>query len=272
MAGTLTLSPADAAVIETFVVPRYLGLFADLAQEMLLAGGPVRMAHIGCRTGYPDRELVEKLPGSVIVGIDANEPAIELARNKAATVTEATLDYRIATTFPTELNDAEFSHSLLLHPTATAHQRSLLFSELSRVLYSGGQALVALPLRGSFIEVDDLFREYALKSDQGDFGKRVEGSGEARPSLESLEEELEAAGLYDIDIEVRQTHLGFDSGRAFAEDPVTRLMLVPEFEATLELDQLSAPLRYVYDAIDKYWSEGKFELTLNVGCASARKP
>ncbi|MCA9627328.1 MAG: class I SAM-dependent methyltransferase [Myxococcales bacterium] len=272
MAGTLTLSPADAAVIETFVVPRYLGLFGELAQEMLLAGGPIRLAHIACRTGYPDRQIVERLPGSVVVGIDANEPAIELARNKAATLAEGTLDYRVATTFPTELNDGEFSHSLLLHPTATPHQRQMLFHELSRVLYSGGQALVALPLRGSFVEVDDLFREYALKSDQGDFGKRVESSGEARPSLESLEEELEAVGLYDVDIEVRQTHLGFDSGRAFAEDPVTRLMLVPEFEAMLELDQLSAPLRYVYDAIDKYWSEAKFELTLNIGCASARKP
>jgi hypothetical protein len=34
---------------------------------------------------------------------------------------------------------------------------------------------------------------------------------------------------------------------------------------------LDKPLSYVRDAIDKYWSEGKFELTLNVGCASARR-
>jgi hypothetical protein len=27
---------------------------------------------------------------------------------------------------------------------------------------------------------------------------------------------------------------------------------------------------YVRDAIDKYWSEGKLELSLNIGCASAR--
>ncbi len=272
MAGTFTLSPADAAVIETFVVPRYLGLFGDLALSMLLANGPIRVAHIACRTGFPDREIVAKVPGSVVVGIDANEPAIELARNKAAVVTDGTLDYRVATTFPTELRNAEYSHSLCLHPTVNAQQRGALFGELSRVLYSGGQALIAMPMRGSFIEMDDLFREYALRSDQGDFGKRIEASVEARPSLESLEEELEAAGLYDVDIEIRHTQLGFDSGRAFAEDPVTRLMLVPELEAMLGLEQLSTPLRYAYDAIDKYWSEATFELTLNVGCASARKP
>jgi hypothetical protein len=40
----------------------------------------------------------------------------------------------------------------------------------------------------------------------------------------------------------------------------------------LEINDLKKPLEYVRDAIDKYWSEGTLELTLNVGCASARKP
>ena len=34
---------------------------------------------------------------------------------------------------------------------------------------------------------------------------------------------------------------------------------------------LRETLVVVRDAIDKYWSEGQFELTVNVGCASARK-
>jgi hypothetical protein len=28
--------------------------------------------------------------------------------------------------------------------------------------------------------------------------------------------------------------------------------------------------QYIHDAISKYWSEGVFELTVNVGCASGR--
>ena len=38
------------------------------------------------------------------------------------------------------------------------------------------------------------------------------------------------------------------------------------------VEDVAKPLAYVRDAIDKYWSEGKLELSLNVGCASARKP
>jgi hypothetical protein len=63
----------------------------------------------------------------------------------------------------------------------------------------------------------------------------------------------------------------FVSGRAFIEDPITRLLLMPEFRKNLDTDDLRAPFEYVRDAIDKYWSEGEFELTVHVGCATARR-
>ena len=147
-----------------------------------------------------------------------------------------------------------------------------MFGEISRLLCSGGQALVAMPLRGSFQEIADLFREYGLKHDDSDFSKAIEAALAGRPSIETLSEELEEAGLDDIDVEIRQTSLSFDSGRAFMEDPISRLMIIPEVRTWLEVSDLKKPLEYVRDAIDKYWSEGKLELSLNVGCASARVP
>ena len=74
-----------------------------------------------------------------------------------------------------------------------------------------------------------------------------------------------------VDVEVRTSVLKFKSGRDFFEDPVTRLLLLPEFRINLGIGDLEAPLKYVRDAIDKYWSEGTFELTINVGCASGRR-
>lgn len=272
MNNALNFSPADAAVIETFVVPRYLGLYAQLALDMLLAEGAISLAHLGCRTGFPDRELAARLPGSLITGVDVSESAIELARVKAATVTDSQLEYRVAPLQDNGLGSGEFSHALALHPLVHGNERAMLFGELSRLLYAGGQALVALPMRGSFVEIHDLFREYALKQDEGEFSKRIESSVELQPNLEMLEEELEGAGLFDVDVEVRQVQLQFDSGRAFAEDPVSRLILVPEFSLAFDTNDLAEPFRYVCEAIDKYWSEAKFELTLNIGCASARKP
>jgi hypothetical protein len=53
---------------------------------------------------------------------------------------------------------------------------------------------------------------------------------------------------------------------------VSRLLVLPEVKAWIGVEDVARPLNYVRDAIDKYWSEGKLELSLNVGCASARKP
>lgn len=257
--------------METFVVPRYLSLFGEPMLEMLLAGDAAAIAHLGCRTGYPDRLLLERVPGARITSVDVSAPALELARNKAALMNETRLEYLLADGLPTELPDESYSHAVCLHPIATDAERAALFVELARLLYAGGQALVALPLRGSFQEVGDLLREFALKSDDGELGKAVEHMMATRATIETLSEELEVAGLDDVDVELRSSKLTFDSGRAFLEDPVTRLLITPTLVAALAPHDLTRPLEYVREAVDKYWSEGKFELSLNIGCASARR-
>jgi SAM-dependent methyltransferase len=266
------LNPTDAAILEAFVVPRYLSLFGALAFEMLSIGEAGRLLHVGCRTGYPDLKLVETFEDLEVLGIDPSPSAIELARHKAALHRDAPIRYHVQDSLPGELEPGVFTHALALHPMLRDSQRGELFSALRWLLCAGGQALIGLPLRGSFQEIIDLLREYALKYDEADFLKALELSLSARPTIETISEELEAAGFDDIDVEVRQATLAFDSGRAFVEDPATRLLILPEIRSWLPAADLGRPLDYVRDAIDKYWSEGKFELTLNVGCASARCP
>jgi SAM-dependent methyltransferase len=266
------LTPADAAIFETFVVPRYLSLYGDLALEMFLVGDVARVVHLGCRTGYPDLKIYERVAEIEIVGLDASLPALELARNKAAVRGAENIEYRVLEDGLENFEPSQFSHAISLHPIVGAEERSEFYANVHRLLLPGGQAILALPLRGSFQEVSDLLREYALKFDDADFGKAVEIALATCPSIESLSDELEDAGFDDVDVEIRQTTLPFDSGRAFVEDPVSRLQIVPELRTLLAREDLKRPLEYVRDAIDKYWAEGKLELTVNVGCASARVP
>jgi SAM-dependent methyltransferase len=266
------LTPADAAIFETFVVPRYLSFYGDLVLEMLLAGGSVRIAHLGCRTGYPDLKIFERIDQTEIVGFDSSIPALELARNKATVRGADTIEYRVQENGAMEDETGQFTHVIALHPVLTADERLDLFKEIRRLLCPGGQALIATPLRGSFQEVLDLYREYALKYDDADFSKAVEFAIATRPTIESLSEELETVGLEDVDVEIRSTTLPFDSGRAFVEDPVNRLLILPELSASLGVQDMQKPLEYVRDAVDRYWSESKLELSINVGCASARVP
>ncbi len=265
------LSAAEAAVFETFVVPRYLKLFGELALSMVLPTPGARVAHLGCRTGFPDVELCRIIEEPTVYGVDPSSFALELARNKASLARGVQIEYSVSDTLPAPFPSGAFSHVLCLHPVVKPDQRVPLFIEMARLLYGQGQALVALPLRGSFQEIGDLLREYALKYDEELLGQRVESLMIERPTIESLSEELEIAGLEDIDVEVRHTVLSFDSGRALVEDPVCRMLILPDLRAGLAGTDLTRPLEYLRDAVDRYWSEATFELTLSVGCASARR-
>lgn len=269
------LGPEDAAILETFVVPRYLSMFAERLLEMLVRTDEARVCHVQCRTGFPDRTLLERLPAAHVFGCDASEPAIELARAKAATITRknpgCAFDYRVQPGLPLPFPGGAFSHAFTMHPLAGSAERRRLLEELARLVAPRGQALFAMPLRGSFGEIEDLLREYALKHDRTDVTNGVEAATQLRPSDEMLARELASAGFEFVDVDLRQRTLKFEGGRGLFEDPVMRLLVLPEMKESLAIDDLSAPLAYVRDAVDKYWSDGAFELTVNVGVVSGRR-
>lgn len=266
------LTPGDAAILETYVVPRYLSRFGELTLDQLICGPEARILHVGCRTGYPDLKLYERIDSAEILGLDSSLPALELARHKAAVLGDVAIEYRVFESLPGDLEPGIFTHALSLHPIATDAERAETLSAMRWLLCAGGQALVALPLRGSFQEIADLLREYALKQDEAELSKQLDAAWIERPTIETLSDEFEAAGFDDVDIELQPFALAFESGRSFMEDPVTRLLILPEIRSWLGDTDLSQPLLYVRDAIDKYWSEGKFELSIQAGCASARCP
>lgn len=271
------LSPADAVLFENAVVPRYLSFFASLVVDMMLAHESASVAHLGCRNGFPDPIVADKLPGARLIGIDPSAPALELARTKAALFSGMHASYVVAESLPeisTILPEASLTHAFTLHPICRQSERSQLMAELRRLLIPGGQALIALPLRGSFPEIADIARECALKQDLSDLGAAVDVAVAARPTIETIAEELEGVGLDEVDVDVQLIAVSFESGREFLEDPISRLMVFPETAAMLDVEPhlLDTMFKYLHHAVSKYWSEGVFELTVNVGCASARRP
>jgi SAM-dependent methyltransferase len=268
---TTRLAPADAAIFETFVVPRYLSLFGELALETMVESEGAEVVHFGCRTGYPDRGIALRLRGAHILGLDESPAAVELARAKAATMPDMMAEYRVVDGYPTSLADASFSYAVALHPLAAPEERAQLVAEMARVLAPGGQLIIAIPLRGSFGEIADLLRECALKRDDARLSAAVERAMAQRPTVETFSSEIEEAGFHDVDVTLRPCAVDFPNGRAFVEDPITRLLLMPEFRRNLGTDDVQRPFEYVRDAIDKYWSEGNFEVSVHVGCATARR-
>lgn len=268
------LIPGDAEVFESAIVPRYLSFFGALVMEMLIPFSPAKVAHVGCRTGYPDAVIGDKLPDSEIFGVDPSTPAIDMAKAKSSLLSNLRASYKVTEgAMPTVLAATSFTHAISMHPLCDADGRQAILGELRRVLMPGGQALLAIPLRGSFPEIADMVREYALRQDHGELAKAIETATQSRPTIETVSEEFENAGLTEVDVDVQLIAVSFNNGREFLEDPIARLMVMPDVRAVLHADRqvVDSCMKYVQEAIAKYWSEGVFELTVNVGCASGRR-
>jgi ubiquinone/menaquinone biosynthesis C-methylase UbiE len=267
------LTAGEAAIYESLVVPRYLAAFAVPAVPMLIPSNGAVVAHLGCRTGYPDELIGNHMPGCSISGADSSPAALDLARAKAAYMSGVRTDYVHADGFPTPLRDASFSHSFGLHPMGVRGDYYAVFCEHFRLLTTGGQMVVAMPLRGSFPELYDMLREFALRHDQPHFGEAVDAAAGLRPNPETLVEQIAQAGFDDIDVGVELVTIPFDSGRDFLEDPIARLVVGPDIRSSIPVTDgnVEPAMEYAADAVSKYWSEITFELTVNIGSVSARR-
>lgn len=262
------LGENEAAILETFVAPTYLRHFWETARNLLLVGSAARVVHLACRTGYPDLEILSSMPQTTGIGVDESVACLSIAASKAQA---AGFSYLHARPEATGLPAANYSHALLLHAPGDAELRQELFLEMARLLYVGGQALVCLPTGGSFSEVLDLLAEYALKYDDLSLAQGLEVLAAQAVSVEGIATELAAAGLSDVNVAVEERKLVYDSGRAFVEDPATRYFIVPTVAAWLGVPELSKGIAYVSRAVDKYWSDERLELSLEIVALSARR-
>ncbi|MEM9693507.1 MAG: class I SAM-dependent methyltransferase [Myxococcota bacterium] len=266
------LSAGEAAMYESLVVARYMQAFGEPAVRMLIPSQTAIVAHLGCRTGYPAGLIAHQLPGCSLSGVDNSAPALGLASTKASMLTNISSSYILAESIPTPLAAGAFTHTLDLHPAGPKGDYRATFQEHQRLLTGDGQMVASLPLRGSFPEIYDMLREYALRHDQPHFGEAVDGAAGGRPNPETLSEQIEGAGFYDVDIALNLVAISFENGRDFLDDPISRLVVGPDVLASLSVDRgLEQAWGYAKNAISKYWSEIGFDLTLNIGTVSARK-
>jgi ubiquinone/menaquinone biosynthesis C-methylase UbiE len=267
------LTAAEAAIYESLVVSRYMQVFGGAAVPLLLPFSPATIVHLACRTGYPAAAIGRQLPGCTVTGVDSSPAALELARTKASLISGVTAKYVHAAELPTPLSPGHFSHTFGLHPLGTRGEYRALLAEHQRLLCAGGQMVLALPLRGSFPEIYDMLREYALRHDQPHFGEAVDAAASQRPNPETLTTQIEAAGFVDVEVTLDLVAITFDNGRDFLDDPIARLVVGPDVRSSIPVDGgVDAAWQYATHAIAKYWSEIRFELTVNIGGVSARKP
>lgn len=264
---------ADVAALVADVLPKYFSFFVSLmVDRMILAPGAVVLTLGPAGSSIID-DVVERLPSAVIHAFEPSDAGVRAALERTSSL-DVNIELGTLESLPIRRSDATFTHSLAVHPISAPSDRLLLIRELLRVLIPAGQLLFALPLRGSFPEIADMLREFSLKHDLPDLAEAIEIAALSRPTPETLSEELESAGFVDITVDVELLSVPFESGKDFAQHPLFRLVVAPHLISALGLppERTTPALAYIETAVTKYWSEGQFDLTVNLGCASARRP
>jgi Tat protein translocase TatB subunit len=74
---------------------------------------------------------------------------------------------------------------------------------------------------------------------------------ELRKATGGLTEELQLAGFDEVDVDLRPVSLAFQSGRDLMEDPILRLLVLPELSATLGVE-VGAPGHELPDVVRRF--------------------
>lgn len=275
------------------------------AAEPLLRALPLRPAtaafEYGCATGRLSRQVAERLDGdSRLLSVDPSPAMIALAEAaRTVTMSRATataargdgdpltsaaaasaaavaakISYRAAELHPLPVE--EKAYDLVFSNLALgdlAHPAGAL-AELTRALRPGGSALVTLPMRGSWAEFLDLYRDVLREQGKRDALSALAAYESRLPDPQTAVRWFEAAGLDSVSLETERWELLFKSAREFFFAPIIEFFPLPIWKqiAGGHGDEMQDVFFFVKEAIETYFAGTVFPVTMVVGLLRGEKP
>jgi ubiquinone/menaquinone biosynthesis C-methylase UbiE len=253
-------------------------LFGQRFGEMLLAAAdiPPRSAilEIGCAAGAVTAQIAHRLDAeSRVVAVDASAALLELARARVRD--QEHVGRRVFfRTHPlgTKLPFAEETFETVLANVSDSPMPTAMLSDYVRVTKPGGQLVVASPLRGTWLEFLDIFREVLVHAGRNDALGALDAYITTLPEADGLAEMLEEAGLVNVEIEVEHWDLVFRSAREFFYAPVIEHGPLTQWKEVVGREVLQETFLAVKDAIDTYFAGRAFAVSVFGGRFTCRKP
>jgi SAM-dependent methyltransferase len=266
-----------ARVVDREVAPLWHDRFARLLWRHLPAlpdDALVLDVHSG--PGHTAGELLERLGSTVrVVALEPQETLRNLAKARLSDFSERVYVKPGDIADITEMADATYDLVVANLVLGEAQDLGVALRELLRVTRAGGSVLLTLPMDGSWVEVEDLFREVLRGADQKDAARRLRHLARLRPTGYELAKVAADLGIgqHHFVIEQERFNLLFKSGREFLFAPVIELGPLRMWKAIL--GQQAAPQELFWqlkESIDAYFSDSVFSVSVVAGVLHLRKP
>jgi ubiquinone/menaquinone biosynthesis C-methylase UbiE len=263
-----------AALYDREILPVWAERFGRMILRGLSLPPHATVLDFGCGAGYPALEVVKRLDTGRVVGIDSCAPMVELARQKAGELLSRQLFLRTEDLGP-KLPFADGVFDLVISNLGlmeTSDPAAVLV-EMARVTRPGGRVIVTFPLRGTFAEFHDIYREVLLRADRTEVLARLDAHVARWPEPDQAMAWMQRADLYSVELEMDAFTLLFKSSREFFYAPVIEYGPLPGWKDLAgKGEEMQAIFLEIKEAIDAYFGGRPFELTVKVGCLRGRRP
>lgn len=271
----------QARLVEIYddeIFPAYAARFAAMASRALEIRPGLRAVEVGCTTGHLTRTLAERLgPDGHLTALDGS--AAFVAKARARIEADGTAHSPVALlarpgiprTLPLDDHAAERVVSSLA--IAGAADPAAAVMEAARVLAPGGQLVVTAPLRGTWSEFFDLFRDVLREGRKHVSLGALDRHIATLPDGPAVAAWLTRAGLTQVTITVERWEILFKSAREFFFAPLIELGPLARWkELSGRGDEMQDVFFFTKEAIDVYFKGRPFAVTVVGAAVSGWKP
>lgn len=266
-----------ARVVDRQVAPIWHDRFARLIFRELPLPSDAFALDVHCGSGRTTAELLQRLDDSSrVLAVEPDEASITMAKTRVRSDWRDRVYFKHGdvgdlTNMATDSYDLTVANLVL----GEAHDWKSVLSEFMRVTKPAGTILATVPLRGTWTEVEDLFREVLREAGMADAVRRLDRLTSLRPTGPKLAQGVASLGLDDKHFVVEQERFSllFRSGREFLFSPVVEHGPLRLWKATL--GDAAKPQELFWrlkEAIDTYYAGHVFSVSVTAGILRVQVP
>jgi ubiquinone/menaquinone biosynthesis C-methylase UbiE len=256
---------------ELFVATDWGERFAELIDEHVKLPKKGRAVYVASGTGGHAIALQERAGDDLkFLCVDENEDSLELARAKAAAL-QLNTEFRQGKVDDLTAPDHQFN--LVVGDGSLVHSERIpkMLAEMARVAAPAAIVALSLPTFSSFGEFFSIYWEALHNCGLLDHEADVESLITTLPSVSSVEETAEEAGLEDVASWTVIEEFDYETSETFLNSPLISDFLMSIWLETLPQDSYEQVVREIGRLINEERHEAEFALTVKATLVMGKK-
>lgn len=262
-----------AYLYDLYFVPQWREAFdrmVDAEVELPQAG---KLLDAECGTGSYAVDLALRVGRDAeVIGVDASEEKLALARGKAKVKKVKQINFQQGTLQALGLAADEFDWLVADASLTPAREIGAVLSELRRVAKKGATVVLKLTTRGSFDEFFSVFWETLYELDLIEYTPQLETLITERLTVTEAEQLATAAGLREVRSVTQQERFNFPTGAEFLVTPLIETNFLSDWLALLPDEATRARvLQRLPEMIDRARAAMDFDVSIKATLIVSRK-